>query len=87
MAIARHRIEVFSAGCAVCKDTIDMVRRVAGSDHDVHVHDMHHGEAAARASSLRIRSLPAVVINGRLASCCTGRGPNEHIIRLALRQT
>jgi len=87
MATTRHRIEVFSAGCAVCKDTIEMVRRVACSDHDVQVHDMHHGDAAARANSLRIHSVPAVVINGRLANCCTGRGPNEHIIRLALRQT
>jgi hypothetical protein len=85
MATARHRIEIYSAGCATCKDTIEMVKRVAGSDHDVHVHEMHHGDTAARAKSLGIRSLPAVVVNGKLASCCAERGPNEQVLREALR--
>jgi hypothetical protein len=30
------------------------------------------------------RSVPAVVINGKFAECCAGRGPNEHDLRSAL---
>jgi glutaredoxin len=85
MATAKHTIEIYSAGCATCKETIDMVKRVAGPDHEVKVHEMRHDDAAARAKKLGIRSLPAVVINGKLAGCCAGRGPDEHVIREALR--
>lgn len=83
--MARHRIEIYSAGCATCRDTIEMVKRIAGADHDVNVHDMQHGDTAARAKALGIRSLPAVVINGTLAGCCAGRGPDEGVLREALK--
>jgi hypothetical protein len=60
-------------------------KRITGSDHDVKVHEMQHGDTAARAKKLGIRSVPAVVVNGKLASCCAFRGPNERVIREALR--
>jgi len=78
-------IEVFSAGCPTCKDTIDLVKKLAGSEHQVHVRDMRHAETATRAKALGVRSVPAVVIDGTLAGCCAGRGPDEHVLREALR--
>ena len=78
-------IEVFSAGCATCKDTVEVVKKLAGSEHQVHVRDMQHADTAARAKTLGIRSLPAVVVDGKLAGCCAGRGPDEHVLRDALR--
>jgi hypothetical protein len=36
-----------------------------------------------RAKSLGIRSVPAVVIDGTLAACCAGRGPDEATLRAA----
>lgn len=85
MATAKHTIEIFSAGCSTCKEAIEMVRKIAGAEHDVQVHDMQHGETATRAKKLGVRSLPAVVVNGKLAECCAGRGPDEHVIRQALQ--
>ncbi|MCI0621793.1 MAG: thioredoxin family protein, partial [Acidobacteria bacterium] len=35
------------------------------------------------AKGLGIRSVPAVVIDGKLADCCTGRGPDEAALRSA----
>jgi len=81
----KHKIEIFSAGCATCKETIDMVRKIAGPDHDLQIHDMHQEGIATRAQQHGVRSLPAVVIDGKLAGCCAGRGPDEHILRQALR--
>jgi hypothetical protein len=81
----KHKIEIFSAGCATCTETIDMVRKIAGSDHEVQIHDMHQEGIASRAKQHGVRSLPAVVIDGKLAGCCAGRGPDEHILRQALR--
>lgn len=78
-------IEVFSAGCPTCKDTIEMVKRLMGPDHQLHVRDMQQADTAARAKTLGVRSLPTVVIDGQLAGCCAGRGPDEHVLREALR--
>jgi hypothetical protein len=79
----KRQIEVFSAGCSACKETIDMIRRVACPSCEVTVHDMHDAKIASRAKSLGIRSVPAVVIDGKLADCCTGRGPEEAALRAA----
>lgn len=81
----KHKIEIFSAGCATCKETIDVVKKLAGSEHEVHVRDMHQRETASRAKHHGIRSLPAVVIDGKLAGCCASRGVDEHVLREALR--
>jgi hypothetical protein len=80
---AKRKIEVFSAGCPACQDTIAMVRRVACPSCDVSVLDMHDPKVASRATGLGIRSVPAVVIDGKLADCCTGRGPDEATLRAA----
>lgn len=80
---ARKRVEIFSAGCSVCKETIEMVKRLAGS-HEVVIHDMNKSEIASKAKQYGVRSVPAVVVDGKLASCCVGRGPEEHVLRAAL---
>lgn len=76
-------IEVFSAGCAVCEETVERIRQLACSSCDVTVLNMHEPHVVTRAKQLGIRSLPAVVIDGRLADCCTGRGPDEAVLRAA----
>ena len=62
-----------------------MVKKIAGADHEVHIHDMHQQEVASRAKQHGVPSLPAVVIDGKLAGCCAGRGPDERVLREALR--
>ena len=46
----KHKIEIFSAGCKTCIDAIDAVRKLAASEHEVVVHDMHHEAVAKRAT-------------------------------------
>ena len=79
----KRKIEVFSAGCSACQDTIALVSRVACPSCEVSVLDMNDPKVAGRAKSLGIRSVPAVVIDGKLADCCTGRGADESTLRLA----
>jgi glutaredoxin len=45
-----------------------------GPEHGVHIHDMHQHEVASHATQHGIRSLPAVVIDGKLAGCSAGWG-------------
>ena len=80
----KKTIEVFSAGCSTCKETIDLVMRLAGSSHEVIIHDMQKPEVAPKAKHYGVRSVPAVVVDGKLAGCCAGRGPDEHVLRSAL---
>jgi len=79
----KRTIEVFSAGCAACEDTIALVNRVACPSCEITVLDMHDATVARRAKQLGIRSVPAVVIDGQLADCCAGRGPDEAALRAA----
>jgi glutaredoxin 3 len=81
---AKKKIEIFSAGCPACRETIEMVKRLAGSSHEVVIHDMHVPETASRAKHDGIRSVPAVVVDGKLAPCCASRGPDESVLRSAL---
>ncbi len=80
---AKRKIEIFSAGCAVCHKTIELVRDLACDSCEVSVLDMHDSNVADRAESLGVRSVPAVAIDGRLADCCSGRGPDEATLRKA----
>jgi len=80
----RRKIEIFSAGCATCREAIDIVRRVAGASHDIEIHDMQQAHVAARAKQHGVRSLPAIVIDDKLAGCCAGRGPDEATLRQEL---
>jgi glutaredoxin len=77
----KRKIEVFSAGCPVCKDTVNLVNKLSCDSCEVSVFDMNKPEIAERAKALGIRSVPTIVIDGKLADCCAGRGPDEAILQ------
>jgi hypothetical protein len=81
--VDKRRIEIFSAGCATCNEAIEAVNREAGSSDEVIVHQMTDSRVVARARELGIRSVPAVVIDGKLASCCAGRGVDIQVLKAA----
>lgn len=79
----KRKIEVFSAGCPACEETIQLVNSIACPSCEVTVLDMRDAQVATRAKQLGIRSVPAVVINGWLADCCADRGVDTGILRAA----
>ena len=79
----KRRIEIFSAGCQACEETIELVDRVACPSCGVSILDMKEAGIASRAKELGIHSVPAVVIDGELANCCAGRSPDEATLRAA----
>ena len=79
----KRKVEIFSAGCGCCEDTIRLVKSIACPSCDITVLDMKERRVAERAKSLGVRSVPAVVIDGKLAGCCAGRGPDERVLREA----
>ncbi len=76
-------IEVFSASCSCCTEIIELVRQAACPSCEVIVRDMRQPKVAERARLLGIRSVPAVVIEGRVADCCSTRGPEIGSLRAA----
>ncbi len=80
---AKRKVEVFSAGCPACDETVALVKSAACPSCDVTVLDMNDPTVARRAKGLGVRSVPAVVIDGKLADCCQGRGPDEATLRAA----
>ncbi len=79
----KRRIEIFSAGCAVCDETVALVNKLACPSREVEVLDMQTDDVAAKAKQYGVRSVPAVVVDGKLAACCAGRGPDEASLRAA----
>ncbi len=79
----KRQIEVFGAGCPACEETIELVKSGACPSCEVTVLDMNDPGVASRAKSLGIRSVPSVLIDGQLAHCCAGRGPDEATLRSA----
>jgi uncharacterized protein (UPF0212 family) len=79
----KRKIEIFSAGCPACEETIAAIRKVACPSCDVLVLDMKTIEVAKRAKALGIRSVPAVAIEGIVSICCTGRGVDLDVLRAA----
>ena len=83
MAIPKRKIEVFSAGCSVCDEVVALVNQLACPSCEVTILDMRDPAVAQRAQGLGVRSVPAVAIDGRLATCCAGRGPDAATLRAA----
>jgi hypothetical protein len=80
---AKRRIEVFTAGCPLCDETVAMVGRIACSSCDVEIVSMNDADGAAKARRYGVARVPAVVIDGKLADCCAAGAPNEETLRAA----
>lgn len=78
----KRNVEIYSAGCPACEDAINLVNGIACGSCEVTVLDMQDNAVADRARTLGIKSVPAVVIDGKLADCCG----NQRISEAALRR-
>lgn len=81
--VTKRRVEIFGAGCPACREAEVLVRSLTCPSCDVQILDMKDEAIARRARELGIRSVPAVVVDGKVADCCAGRGPDEATLRAA----
>lgn len=77
----KRKIEIFTAGCALCDDTVNLVNRIACESCEVEVLDMREPRVAKKASDYGITAVPSVVINGKLGGCCSTAGIGEQSLR------
>lgn len=78
-----RKVEIFSAGCPACQETVDLVKKISCPSCDVSVLSMNDDDVSQRAKALGIHRVPAVVIDGKLADCCSVSAPNEESLRAA----
>ena len=76
---AERKIEIFSAGCSACDNSVSMIRRIACTSCEIEVLDMADPVVAIRAKSYRVRTVPAVAA----MADCAGSGPDEASLRAA----
>lgn len=63
----KRNIEVFSAGCPLCQDTLKLVRdAVAGCGCEVIERRCTGSECCAEAKQYGVRTMPTVVVNGQI---------------------
>ena len=79
----KRTVDIYSAGCPICEEAIATVRQIACDSCEVTILKVTDPTIAARARGLGIRSVPAVVVDGRLAACCDGRGVEISALRSA----
>ena len=68
----KKTVEVFSGGCYLCQQAVQLVRKVAGDSFDVRVRDIHDPEHAAAAEGYGVERFPAVALDGKLTDCTIG---------------
>lgn len=92
--MAKRQVEVFTAGCPVCEPAVQLVREMACPDCEITIHELHGTEgssltggsgstAADKAARYGLKTVPAVVVDGQLASCCQSSGPTREDLAAA----
>lgn len=79
----KRKVEVFTAGCPACDEAVSLVKSLACDSCEVEVLDMKEPSVSERAKGYGVRSVPSIVIDGKLAGCCSGRGPDADTLRAA----
>lgn len=72
--MTKKRVEVFTAGCYVCDDTVKQVQELACSNCEVVSYDLNEkcksNECENKAKEYNLERIPAVVVDGQLVDCC-----------------
>lgn len=81
--VRNRNVEIFSAGCPICEESIQWVKHMACPSCDINVLDMKDPTIADRAKQMGIHKIPTVVIDGKIADCCVGAALSETSLRRA----
>ena len=79
----KRLIEIFSAGCFLCDETVALVKSIACDSCEVVVYDMKNPGTAAKVKTYGIKRIPAVVIDGNPKALCPGCENDEAALREA----
>lgn len=67
-----RKVEVFTAGCPLCDETVKMVQDLACESCEISIYNLQSKtpEYLEKAKSHGVNSVPTVVVNGKVLDCC-----------------
>ena len=87
MVIAKRRVEVFTAGCPVCDDTVNLVKSLICPSCELQIFDLREGcatnECREKATRYGVTAVPAIAVNGVLLDCCRREAITAELLRAA----
>jgi glutaredoxin len=87
MGTAKRKVEVFTAGCPICEETVRLVQATACPSCEVAVYDLREGcatnESREKAVRYGVNAFPAVAVNGVLLDCCRRSPIDAAALRMA----
>lgn len=81
--MAKRKVEVFTAGCPVCTDLVDLVKATACPNCEVTIYNLSQGRGVEEAKKYGIAAVPAVVVEGKLLECCKRAHVTKHDLEAA----
>ena len=85
--MTKRNVEVFTSGCYLCDETVQMVKELACPSCDVTVCDLsspcESKECIEKSKTYGINSVPTVVVDGKIVACCQRGKPNREALMAA----
>lgn len=78
----KRTVEVFTAGCPLCDETVALVKKLACPSCDVKIYNLTAG-GMDKAKQYGVTSVPTVVVDGKILDCCKRGQPNEEDLKAA----
>jgi glutaredoxin len=79
--MGKRSVEIFTAGCVLCDETVKLVNDMACPDCEITVYNLieqrEDKECMEKVKEYEITSVPTVVVNGKVAECCKRSKPNR----------
>jgi len=87
MSDKKRSVEVFTAGCPVCDETVKLVKELACESCEVIFYNLNEAcetaECLDKIKAYGITRVPSVVVDGVLAECCQGGAVTADGLRAA----
>ncbi len=78
----KRKVEVFTAGCPICDETVKLVKELSCPNCDVTIYDLHKN-GIEKSDEYGINSVPTVVVNGKILDCCERGKPTAEDLKAA----
>jgi DNA-binding transcriptional MerR regulator len=85
--MGQRNVEVFTSGCYLCEETVDLVKELACPSCELTVYDLANPcaskECIDKAKTYGINSVPTVVVDGKVLDCCKRGKPDRETLLAA----
>ena len=78
----KRKVEVFTGGCPLCDETVQLVQELSCSSCDVTVYNLRE-KGMDKAKQYGVNSVPTVVVDGKILNCCAMKGPTRADLKAA----